>query len=262
MAQDLELKNANELTNIDAELEQEAKKIATALVGSPTISTQGGRFKFPDDHVVTGPLNLIVIDARITKQMWFKDFNDLKPGENNGLLCAATGDQGMDRNTLVPFDSAPQKQNPVCNECPQNRWERDASGNRVKIGSCKDGIAFAVMAPDLQPDDIYLIRGSATGVTEAVKLIQLYKSKYIHPVKAVTEFSFVPTNRGAMRLSVKDGGPNARYAEHAGYRQRAAEMLEATPRWYENSAPAAQAPQSAAPTKSSGNRPNRSAAVS
>lgn len=251
MSNDIDTINqSTELAELDRELAEEAREIATALVGSPVISTQGGRFTFPDGHVEEGPLDFVIVDARITKQLWFKEYNDLKPGEPNGLLCAAVGDKTLDRNTLVPFGSAAQKQADACANCDQNKWEVDHSGTRVKVGRCKDGIVFAVMAPDLNTEDVFLLRGSPTSVTEAVKLIQRYKAKYKHPVKAVTKFEFVRTKRGADRVSVSESRPNAMYAQHAPFRYRAAEMLEAVPRWYEGvvSAPAA----SAAPDKPKG----------
>lgn len=228
------MSDSTAIATLDAELAEEAKKIATALAGANTINTANGQFKFPDGTTVRGPLHMIVLAGRITKQLWNKAFDAKDSVGERGLLCAATGGADLDRNALVPFATAVDPQNDKCAGCPQNHWQRQGPKS-VKVGDCKDGFVFAVMFPNLETaasDQIFLIRGSATGVTEAVKVMQELKGKFGHPVRGLVAFDHVPAG-GAMRVSVSVVGPNPLYHQHAAHRFAAEEAVSREPRWYE-----------------------------
>jgi hypothetical protein len=253
---DLTQAQATDIANLDAELAEEAKEIATALTSMPIISTQGGRFKFPDDHVVNGPLDLVILGGRITKQLWAMSYEERTADQPNGMVCAAISDVSLNRS-MSSFASAPDRRSVLCDDCPENQWSTD-DGPRHKVGDCKDGFIFAVMSPKLETDDIFLIRGSATGLTEYIKLMQEMKARFGHIIKGVARFDFVPTKRGALRLQTKvaldqSSNPiaNLNYVKHAAYRTRATEMLEAEPRWFstKSTSSAAPAEESDAPAK-------------
>lgn len=256
--------DATALATLDAELAAEAKTIATALAGANTITTANGQFKFPDGTTVRGPLHMVVLAGRITKQLWNKAFDAKDSVGERGLLCAATGGPDLDRNSLIPYAGAVDPQNDKCAGCPQNHWQRQGPKS-VKVGDCKDGFLFAVMFANLETaasNQIFLIRGSATGVTEAVKVMQELKTKFGHPVRGLVAFDHVPAG-GAMRVSASVVGPNPFYHQHAAHRFAAEEAVIREPRWYEEASEGAPVgmPVVHAPVASAGRARSLAAAV-
>lgn len=218
--------------SIDDELAKESKTIATALASMPMVSTQNSVFKFPDGQIHQAPLDVIIVGARFSKQLWNKNYADLGPTERNYVVCAAVSGPSMDDRDMVPFPGALRAPSDACLECPENRWEYDPSrGKRMHVGNCKDSVTLAFMAPDMATDDVFLIRTSATGTRESVNAIKTAKGAYGHPIKGLFTLDFVQTPRGMNRLSVKLKGPNPLYKHHAVHRVAAADMLDAEPRW-------------------------------
>lgn len=221
------------LAELDAELKEESRAIATALAGAPIIRTQGARFKMPDGNIIEGPVDFIIVGARREKQLWAKKFDDVPIGEVNGMVCAAVSGPDLDQYGMEPREGAPMSPSDDCDPCVENQWGKDPkTGKRVKLGGCKDVLSLAVMVPDLSDEAIYIINMSATGIKEGTAVLQEIKIKAGHPVKGVVTFKHVPTPRGAQRVGVKFKGINPNWPQHAQFRNRAIEILEATPRWY------------------------------
>lgn len=233
MTEDYENEQSTGLMEIDAELEKEAKQIATALSGSPFVSFKGGVFTFPDGTVIKPPMSVAIVGAVMSKQLWNLPYDDSDSTTQRGIVCAAISGPSLD-DPERPFEDAPQIPDNIglCAKCPENRWERNPSGKRVKVGECKDGPLWAFMAPDLATEQVFLIRGSATGIKEARAVMQEAKTKFKHPIKALFKMDGEPTRRGAQRLAVRVEGPNPRYAEHYHFLSRANEMLSQPPRWF------------------------------
>lgn len=261
------MSDSTELANIDQQLAEEAGEIASNLSsGVQNISTQGGRFKFPDDTRRDGPLTMIVLAAAFQNQLWNGNEMNNTPKINaeyeHGIICASTSDQTLSRRLMAPFDSSPLIQAPSCENCPQNMWDNSVKPAR-RIGECKNIFAMAVMFPDPNFDDkIYLIRTSPTGTTEASRVYARLRQLYGHPLRGSVVFDFVPTRKGADRLKTEIGPENPKYAEHFGFREEALRLVMMEPRWAKvegeaatNSVPAQQ------PEPSSSGRARRSAAA-
>ena len=245
-----------DLVNFEAQLAEEAKAISAAIAGSvPTISTRGGVFKFPDGHIEKNELDLVIVAARLSRTLWKDEYSDIGT-KDNGIICAAVSDAALDYNTLMPFESAVSPPATSCNSCPQNQWDRTGPYPK-KVGDCSAHMEFVVAAPDSSTDEMYLIRGSATGITEGRKLMAEATRQFKHPIKAVVTFGFTPTRKGAPRLTVKLKGPNANYQQHLPKMEQARALVDRAPRWY---TPQVQPAQVAQPAPADSGRASRSAA--
>jgi hypothetical protein len=223
--------------DMERQLSADAERIATATGSIPIIRTKGGIFTFPDGHTEAGPLNFIVLGARLIKRLWKHPY-DLadKQGLDNGLICCAIGDDTLGDTGMIPFASAPgAPEEGNCRSCPENLWGKNARGMRVKLGNCKDSVAFAVMDPGLNDKTTYLMFASATAIKDSRRVMNESKQKAGHPMKAIVEFSFVPTEQGAARLQMEYKGPNPKWPEFFSYRDTATMYLEAEPRWFDES---------------------------
>jgi hypothetical protein len=224
------------IVNIDEQLAQEAANIASHLVsGVSTISTQGGRFKFPDDTRRDGPLSLVVLAAVFQNQLWngneMNNTPKLDGAFEYGIVCAANSDATLNKHSMAPFPSSPLNQAVGCENCPQNMWDNTTKPAR-KIGQCKNTFTMAVMFPDPDLDStIYILRTSPTGTTEASRAYNRLRQLYGHPLRGCLVFDFAPTRKGADRLKTEVGSENPNYAKHFAYRDEAMRLVTMEPRW-------------------------------
>lgn len=258
--------DSTELANIDEQLAAEAREIGSNLTsGVASISTQGGRFKFPDDTRRDGPLSMVILAATFQNQLWngneMNNTPKLDPLYEYGIICGANSDMTLDKRNMVPFEDSPQVQAPACDNCKENLWDNKSKPPR-KLGNCKNIFLMAVMFPDPEQDNtIYLLRTSPTGTTEASRVYNRLRQLYGHPLRGLATFDFVSTNKGADRLKTEVGSPNPNYAQHFAFRDEAQRLVMMAPKWAARLDEQHQAKPQTQPEPSSSGRTRRSAAA-
>ena len=253
------------IANVDEILAREASAIASNLTGGvASISTQGGRFTFPDQTRRDGPLSMVVLAGVFQNQLWNGNEMNNTPKIDNaydhGIVCAANSDQSLNKREMIPFPDAPLIQASGCENCPQNLWDNTSKPAR-KLGQCKNIFLMAVMFPDPEMDStIYLLRTSPTGTTEASRAYNRLRQLYGHPLRGMMTFDFTGTHKGADRLKSEVGSENPNYMKHFGFREEAMRLVNMAPRWPSDEATPQAQPIPQAEPASSG-RARRSAAA-
>jgi hypothetical protein len=229
------------LATIDSELTKEAADLK-ARIGQPGGKAfkikPTGDFIGPDGNNYGPEIQVVVLDF-ISKNMFYPhmfDANSPTPPD-----CFAVG---KDIEAMVPVDQSPHKQNKDCKTCSLNVF---GSGKNGKSKACKNTreIAFLLADEESLSDDkasVYTLSIPPTSIKAFDGAAgSIARSLGGPPIKAV--ITLVGKNVGTYAtISFVDPVPNPNYAQHAGRRVEANELLNRLPDFTQR-APAPKAPR-------------------
>lgn len=180
-------KKANtSIANIQQQLAQEAAGI-DSQVGSAstnTISLRDKVFTMPNGEVVTGPIQLVIIDFVSMNKFYEGKYNPSNPTPPE---CFAINKIPTE---LAPDESSPEVQSEGdCSECPMAVWGSDGDGK-----ACKETRRLAVLPVDATDKDQVMtlnvpptaVKGFDAYVKQVAKLYQ------VPPVGVLTTIDFHP----------------------------------------------------------------------
>lgn len=153
--------------------------------GTPRISTANKLFTLPDGTSNPGPMRVIILDYRNTRQYFPNPFNanNIKPP-----VCFAQAKAIPD---LAPDPSCEQPQHESCTECPLNAWGSDPNGGKGK--ACKNGVRLALTPADSSISPVYILDVTPTGLSSWNSLMSACNQLGQDPIQFIVDISFSPT---------------------------------------------------------------------
>lgn len=109
----------------------------SSTVSSQFISVRGGQLTFNDAVIPDNQVAVVIIDYILENVYYEGAFN---PDVPQSPVCFA---YGRDDKDMAPHDDSPEKQNPVCEGCPQNAW---GTADRGRGKACRNSRRLAMIA--------------------------------------------------------------------------------------------------------------------
>lgn len=219
---ELATRQSTNLANVDALLAQRASAILDNVkADGKFISLNNRRFNLPGGEVVTGSLDLVILDYAFHYRYYPDAY---QAGQNKPAACYAIGmtEDEMQIGADVPHPIAHD-----CASCPNNQW--GSAGNGRKGKACSNNLMLAVMFPDLeQGNDVMLLKASPTGLSGAKQYLTNATRLFGHPLKAIATASITDAG-GGFKLLLDVAGENPNYQQHAQYMDAARDAVHMTP---------------------------------
>lgn len=175
---------SNALVDIRAQLrrELEEQKNRVAAPSKNKISTLGKTFTLPDGRSNPGPLNLIVLDWRVSHEYYTGIYDPSKPAIPTCWAKGLTLDIGPDPTVV---------EKPKSESCVTCQYNQFGSGPTGKNKACKESRILAVVPPDFTADVMPLtLEVSPTAIRSFDGWVTLLKQRGIHPIQTVVEIGF------------------------------------------------------------------------
>lgn len=174
----------NAIVDIRAQLraELEAQKDRVTPPTGGRISTAGKVFTLPDGRTSTKPLNLIILDWRITHAYYTGVYDPAKRAAPVCFAMSKTLDCAPDASKIE------SPKNKDCASCPFNEY---GSGSNNKGKACKETRRLAVIPVDATIETVpFILDVSPTGIKGFDAYISQLKQRDKHAMEAITEIAF------------------------------------------------------------------------
>lgn len=213
-------RKSTDLASLQAELSAEASSIIEQI-GKPAtnkISIKDKQFTLPDKTVLGDTMECVILDFVNRNEFYKGRWDPKNPAPPD---CVAAAKKIED---LAPFKDSPDMQADSCDECMMNQF-----GSNGDAKACKNTFYLAVRPLDSEDDMIMTLSVPPTSLKNFKGFVQKVAKLYnLPPIGVVTRIGFNQDSTYSM-LTFEDVEPNSALADHATYRDQAADLLLTAP---------------------------------
>jgi hypothetical protein len=164
---------------------------------------QDKTFQMPDDTIVAGPLEMVIVDFVYRNEYYTEAFNrkDIK-----APACFAVNPE---QKLLIPTPNSPKMQVPAGESCNKCQWDKFGSSATGDGKACKNTIYMAVLPTDATEDSpLYVIKTSPTAINPFNNHVAKVGRTVSLPLWAVTSKVFFDPGVTYASLRFDIAGPN------------------------------------------------------